>query len=305
MPPGVIEPHSRRVRVLRSRAGLTILDVMIALMVLAILLTAIASSWFTLRSVQTLTQNEIKVHEIAQSLSERIVGANWDWIARDRPDELKEISVVDTSIDPQTDPPTMKTIDVVERYWRRYAWSWHRREFPRTAGMKIRLPPLTDHNWTTADYERFRKHDALTDDDVDRIDTSISPDQRVNPHNLIDLGLLDGPTGLPNLQVYVEYYHANMLEMLFTRNLTTETSAFSASVFRGADIKEYVKKDFPDLKVEDLIFPESPFAADDPELQMNSADTAIAMKAMAVRIIVTWGDTPKLFRHEVVLARRK
>lgn len=273
------------------RAGLTIMEVMIALMVFAVVLSAIASSWFTLRAVQRLTQDEAKVHEIAQTLAERITGANWDWIGRDRPDENKTVTVV---VDDSVDPPLTDSVDVVERYWRRYGWSWHRREFPRTAGGKVRLPPLTDRDWTPEDYLRFRSDTTapLTAEDVDHVDLATPPTQRINPHNLIDLGLLDGPTGLANLQVYVEYYHATMLDALFTKDLADETVPYWKQVVAGTQDP-------------DLIFPESPFADDDPETQMNPADSRLTMQAMVVRIIVTWGDQPKMHRHEVVLARRK
>lgn len=275
---------------LQARQALTIVEVMISLMVLALLLTSLASSWFSLRSVQKLTQEDNKVHEIAQTLSERIVGANWDWLGRDRPDETKIITVTDNTVS----PPTSRPVQVVERYWRRYAWAWHRRELPRASGERVRLPPLTDHDWTAADYTRFRNdpESPLTLEDVERTDLSIPADQRVHPHNLIDLGLLDGPTGLPNLQVYVEYYRSDVLDLLFTQTNPADVPPYWQAVVRGERDPE-------------LIFPESPFAADDPELQMNPADSSVAMKAMIVRIIVTWGDTPKARRHEVVLARRK
>lgn len=290
MPPGTHSICATTARTAGPRTALTIMEVMISLMVLAMLLTSLASSWFSLREVQKLTQEDNKVHEIAQTISERIIGANWDWLGRDRPDEIKVVTVMDET----TDPPTSQSVQVVERYWRRYAWSWHRRELPRTAGARIRLPPLTDRDWTTADYTRFRIDPSapLTNEDVDRVDTSIPPDQRVNPHNLIDLGLLDGPTGLPNLQVYVEYYHASVLDALFTQE-------------DSADIPPYWKAVAAGERDPELIFPESPFAADDPEVQMNPADSAVAMQAMVVRIIVTWGASPKARRHEVVAARRK
>jgi type II secretory pathway pseudopilin PulG len=275
-----------------ARSATTIVEVMIALMVLSLLLTSLASSWFTLRSVQKLTQEDNKVHEIAQTISERIIGANWDWLGRDRPDETKIVTVKDTS----TDPATEKPVSVVERYWRRYAWSWHRRELPRDTETttKIRLPPLTDRDWTADDYTRFRNDTKapMTLADVDRVDTTIPVGQRVNPHNLIDLGLLDGPTGLPNLQVYVEYYRANVLDALFTKDLADKTVPYWSEVVAG-------KRD------PDLILPESPFQIDDPELQMNPADSATSMQALVVRIIITWGETPKARRHELVVARRK
>ena len=288
MNPGSSNTHGHIVACAALRAGLTIIEIMISLMVLSLLLTSLASSWFTLRSVQKITQENNKVHELAQTLSERIIGANWDWLGRDRPDETKIVTVTTTS------PPTSTPVEVVERYWRRYAWSWHRRELPRTTGANIRLPPLTDRDWTAADYTRFRGDTTapMTNEDVDRIDTTIPVDQRVNPHNLIDLGLLDGPTGLPNLQIYVEYYRASVLDALFTQTNQSDMPSYWKAVAAGQ-------------RDPDLIFPESPFAADDPELQLNPADNSTANQALVVRIIVTWGDTPKARRHELVVARRK
>lgn len=276
------------------RHAMTIIEVMISLMVFSVVLSAIASSWFSIRSLQRQTQDEAKVHELAQTLSERITGANWDWIGRDRPDEQKNIVVVDDAVVPQTDPPTTKVIEVTERYWRRYAWSWHRRELPRKAGATIRLPPLTDHDWGPEDYVRFRTDTTapLTTADVDQFDPSQAADKRLNPHNLIDLGFIDRPTGLPNLQIYVEYYHAGMLDALFTEPLNANISTYFKSVVKGQ-------------KNEDFLFTESPFPSDAPEVQMNPADQNITLQAMVVRIIVTWGDNPKDYRHELVMARRK
>lgn len=277
-----------------GRSGLTIMEVMIALMVFAVLLSAIASNWFTLRSVQRLSQEEAKVHELAQTLGERIVGANWDWIGRDRKDETKTAVIVDDSVVPQTTPPTTKEVEYIERYWRRYAWSWHRREFPRTTGATIRLPPLTDHDWDATDLARLRADTAapLTTSDVDRYDPAQPVDERINPHNLIDLGVIDRRTGLKNLQVYVEYYQASMLDTLFEKNLTSETTAYWKAVTKGQ-------------QDQDLIFPESPFETDPVSEQMDPSGSDVALQAMVVRIIVTWGDSPKQQRHELVLARRK
>lgn len=276
------------------RTALSIMEVMISLMVFAVVVSAIASNWFTLREVQKLTQAEAKVHELAQSLSERIVGANWEWIGRDRPDELKLHTIIDTSVVPQTNPPTTRDVELTERIWRRYAWSWHRREFPRIAGARIRLPPLTDRDWTTADYARFRNDPLapLSPDDVERYDPMQAVEERINPHNLIDLGVIDRPTGLANLQVYVEYYHGALLDGLFAQDLADETVPFWKDAVRG-------------IGNEALIFGESPFLVEPPEEQMNTSDSTISLQAMVVRIIITWGAMPKAHRHEVVLARRK
>ena len=264
----------------RPAAGMTIIEVMLAVLVFGMLLAAVASSWFTLRSVQRLARDEHRAHEIAQALSERIVGANWDWIGRDRPDELKPVTVTDAD-------GNSSTKDVIERYWRHYAWSWHRRETPGRS-TQTRLPPMGDRDWSAEDLARFEKEDLLVGGHA-----PVASAKEFNPHNLIDTGVLEAPTGMPNLQVYVEYYHAELLDQLFVQPLADR----SAVTFW----QEVVK----DRRNPALLFPESPFASDAPDQQMNPADQALAMKAMVVRIIVTWGETPKLHRHEVVMARRK
>lgn len=271
-----------------TRRAMTLIEVMISVMVFAILLSAVASGWFSLRSAQKFAQENAKVYELARVLSERIVGANWDWIGRDRPDEMTTVQITDPN-----DATKKISKEITERYWRRCAWSWHRRETKRNSTATVRLPPLTDHDWTSADYVRFRADSAapMSTSDVDKFNSSESADYRVNPHNLVSLGVIDKLTGLPNLQVYVEYYRSEALDALFTQaNTSVVTFWKNLTTGRGNEA---------------LLLPESPFSSEAISDQMNLSDSALAQKAVTVRIIITWGETPKIRRHEVVLTRRK
>jgi prepilin-type N-terminal cleavage/methylation domain-containing protein len=106
--------------VVRSR-GFSLMEVMISVAVLATVLTAVISSSFTLRQIQRSAQEQSQVEELANHLAERILGANWDWLGRDRPDDL------DAGIE-----------------YQRGAWSWHRRATGRLASQTPVNPPLTE-----------------------------------------------------------------------------------------------------------------------------------------------------------------
>ena len=118
-------------------------------------------------------------------------------------------------------------------------WSWHRRETPHpTQGN----PPLTE-------------------DDLD-------PD-----HNLVDAGLLSGPSGLDNLRVFVEYYDMEIMD-----------SSSSLSSWRN------------NMQNAQFIYPESPDV-----LTLTEVTDAVVF-----RILVVWdglGEVPH--RHEITLARRR
>jgi len=62
----------------RSRGGFTLVEVMIAMALLAITLSAIAANLFSLNGAHTSNREEAKVREISQLLGERLMGASWD-----------------------------------------------------------------------------------------------------------------------------------------------------------------------------------------------------------------------------------
>jgi prepilin-type N-terminal cleavage/methylation domain-containing protein len=90
-----------------TRKAFTLIEVMISVAVLATVLMAAFSGTYTLRQVQRANQEQSQVEELAANLAERIMGANWDWLGRYRPNE------------PGIDH-------------RKGAWSWHRRENSQT-----------------------------------------------------------------------------------------------------------------------------------------------------------------------------
>ena len=118
-------------------------------------------------------------------------------------------------------------------------WSWHRRETPHpTQGN----PPLTED----------------------------SPDP---DHNLIEVGLLSGSSGLQNLQVFVEYYDMEIMD-----------GSTSLSSWRN------------NMQNAQFVYPESPDV-----LTLTEVTDAVVF-----RILVVWeglGDVPH--RHEITLARRR
>jgi prepilin-type N-terminal cleavage/methylation domain-containing protein len=86
-------------------SGFSLIEVMIAVAILATVLTAMAGNIFTLHKSHTATKELAKAQEIAQALAERVQGATWHSLG-------------------QTSEP----------------WSWHRRE-----GAAMPMPqPMTD-----------------------------------------------------------------------------------------------------------------------------------------------------------------
>ena len=112
--------------VTRTKA-FSLLEVMISVAVLATVLMAVMSSSYTLRQVQRSAKEQSQVEELTANLAERIMGANWEWIGRDRPNEV----VNGTTIN-----------------YKKGAWSWHRREQRWTGPSSARVPltPLPVNN---------------------------------------------------------------------------------------------------------------------------------------------------------------
>lgn len=80
------------------RQGFSILEVMIAIAILATALSIVGGTMYTMQQGRTAMDEEIKVQAIAQVMTERLQGARWDDLGKD-----------------------------VSTYVGRNAWSWHRR----------------------------------------------------------------------------------------------------------------------------------------------------------------------------------
>ena len=252
--------------VTRTKA-FSLLEVMISIAVLATVLMAVMSSSYTLRQVQRSAKEQSQVEELTANLAERIMGANWDWIGRNRPDE---------------------TVNGTTISYKKGAWSWHRRE-PRWTGpssARVPLTPLPVNNPLRE--EPMSGQTTLADDD-----------------NLVKVGLLKendktgtekvkDKTGIENLSVFVEYYRSSLLEDVF-KATTGEAPSNMWRQYAPAGISDQTVQVIDD-NISPRIFPE---AAD----VMNLRNEA---KAIIVRIVVTWtATTGGERRHELVFARRK
>jgi type II secretory pathway pseudopilin PulG len=166
--------------VTRTKA-FSLLEVMISVAVLATVLTAVMSSSYTLRQVQRSAKEQSQVEELTANLAERIMGANWDWIGRDRPDE---------------------TVNGTTISYKKGAWSWHRREqrWKGSSSAREILTPGPVNNPLRE--EPMSGQTTLAEDD-----------------DLVKVGLLKEKTGIENLSVFVEYYRSSLLEAVF--NATT------------------------------------------------------------------------------------
>ena len=166
--------------VTRTKA-FSLLEVMISVAVLATVLMAVMSSSYSLRQVQRSTKEQSQVEELTANLAERIMGANWDWIGRERPDE---------------------TVNGTTISYKKGAWSWHRREqrWETKSSARVLIAPGPVNNPLRE--EPLSGQTTLAEDD-----------------DLVKVGLLKEKTGIENLRVFVEYYRSSLLEDVF--NATT------------------------------------------------------------------------------------
>lgn len=111
-------PHTRLVRGKHpspSRSGLSLIEIMISLAILATVLASVSAGIFTLSQSKQSLNEELAVSDVLRLWSERLMGAEWDWLGRDRID----------------DPV-------------RGAWSWQRPEIGAAVLLPGDHPPLTE-----------------------------------------------------------------------------------------------------------------------------------------------------------------
>lgn len=70
-----------------TRQGLSLLEVMISLAILATVLASVSGGIFTLTTAKRAASEEVLVSNLMQMWAERIVGADWEWLGRDRSDD--------------------------------------------------------------------------------------------------------------------------------------------------------------------------------------------------------------------------
>ena len=86
-------PETTQVRIARSegrvlaRQGFSLLEVMIALAILATVLASIAGGIVSLTSAKRSASEETAVSDLMRRWSERIIGGDWEWLGRDRSED--------------------------------------------------------------------------------------------------------------------------------------------------------------------------------------------------------------------------
>jgi prepilin-type N-terminal cleavage/methylation domain-containing protein len=105
-----------------SRSGLSMIEIMIALAILATVLASVSAGIFTLSHSKQAMNEDLAVSDVLRLWSERLMGAEWDWLGRDRVDDTA-----------------------------RGAWSWQRPEIGTAALLPGDYSPLTETSATSTD----------------------------------------------------------------------------------------------------------------------------------------------------------
>lgn len=191
---GFCQERSHQPRVVSGvclRHGMTIIEVMISVAILATVLTILAGNIFTLSVVRQVAKEEAIVQELMTGLIERI-----------QSEPLSNLGVKNEGISHLN------------------AWSWHRRLTPRYPEDKTGvIPPMTEVKPTAAI--------PMTADAANVLPFTnylLPIYDKSNPPQLISPGLLSQPSGIQDLKVYLEYYRQNvMLNDLLLSTTPTKT----------------------------------------------------------------------------------
>jgi prepilin-type N-terminal cleavage/methylation domain-containing protein len=183
--------------------GLTIIEVMISVAILATVLTILAGNVLTLSSVRQSAKEEAIVQELMTGLIERIQG-----------EVLGNLGVRNESLSHLN------------------AWSWHRRLVPRfPEGAAGVIPPMTE----------VMPKDPIpavaTPTEVAPFSNCLlQVYDKSNPPQLISPGLLSQPSGVQELKVYLEYYRQSVM----LSELMTATTPHKAWIEIASNTGAYV-----------------------------------------------------------------
>jgi prepilin-type N-terminal cleavage/methylation domain-containing protein len=235
-----------------ARIGFSLLEVMIAIAILASALSVAIGTIFTLHQGRAALEEELKAQAIAQIMVERLQGASWDSLG--------------------------KHMDAIPGH---NAWSWHRR-----ATRQLVFTPTMDPTVTPP----MREKASRPEDD------------------LIALGILSSPSGVKNLNVYLEYYQMRLVErvneLMAAADRAEDTEEVKAKrrnpglIWREA-VGDPIQGKAPtaDLSTDDKIYlPEDP----------NVLNLSTVKSAVLMRVLISWESAVGGIRwHEVVVSRRK
>lgn len=214
------------------RQGLSMLEVMIAVAILASALATMIGTLYTLHQSRATIDEDIKVQAIAQSMVERLQGSLWDDLGKDNP----------------TIPG-------------RNEWSWHRRATKQLAYSPTMVnAPMTDKE-------------------------------------LIETGIISQQSGIPGLQVYLEYYQTKVMDTL-ANTLSINPKADPRKVWKDlvGDPETGASPTGTSSKDAEIYLPE----------QMSMINLGKLDPSVIMRVLVRWEPTIGGVRwHEVVIARRR
>lgn len=184
------------------QSGMTLLEVMISIAILATVLSILAGNLFTLSTVRQVAKEEAVIQELMTAMLERI-----------QSEPLSNLGVKNEGISHLN------------------AWSWHRRLTPRYPEDKSGVtPPMTEAKPTAAI--------PMTADSANVLPFAnylLPIYDKSSPPQLISPGLLSQPSGVQDLKVYLEYYRQAVMlnDMLLSsdpmktwRSITTCTGDY-------------------------------------------------------------------------------
>jgi type II secretory pathway pseudopilin PulG len=236
------------------------IEVMISVAILAVVLTVLAGNLSTLSLVRQIAKEEAIAQEIMNGLIERIQGETFSSLGS-RNDNISHLN----------------------------AWSWHRRmtpRFPETSLAKEAIPPMTEQRPAAK-----VPADALANPEaVLPFSNYLLPVyDKSSPPKLISPGLLSEPSGIPDLEIYLEYYRQDaMLNDLMSSKEPHKT---------WADI---VNSRGPYANSNTLIYSDD--IDGDNQMDLSSEPNA----AVLIRVVVRWTSRDGGTRtREITFARRQ
>lgn len=161
-----------------ARRGMSLIEVMISVAILATVLTVLAANVSTLSIVRQVAKEEAIVQEVMTGLIERIQG-----------EALSNLGVRNDGISHLN------------------AWSWHRRMHPRFPENKTGvIPPMTEEQPTAPIPSIADPTNVLPFTNY-----LLPVYDKSNPPQLISPGLLSQQSGIKDLKVYLEYYNQSVM----------------------------------------------------------------------------------------------
>lgn len=264
------------------RGAMTLFEVMIAIAVMTVALFAMLSTVASFRGVQVDSDIDRRVHLLAQTMTERLMGGDWEQLGTWKNDIISSkdgTTVVDKTHNGLT---------------------WHRRRVPRTTNtpttpgftssalvswsttaLSPRLPPLQENSKYGTD------HDLLYQ--------LANTEQR----SFADKGGRLVPLGIPNVKVYVEYYASTLLDEQILSAAVPQTAWkkwTQGTLGVGPPSDLYVLGESPGGTV--------PAYAADPSTAMWKVSLTVPL---CIRVCITWGPdkAPQAHVYETVIVRRR